>query len=85
MLTGYNENMIITVRTQLLNEGDNIVIHITRKIINKLNGKTSTETIYREVVEINNKIIYCQTFYSDFYSQFYNAVFISAVYQLDRK
>jgi hypothetical protein len=45
------ENMIITVRTQLLHEGENIVIHITRKIINKLTGKTSTETVYREVVE----------------------------------
>ena len=49
--------MIVTIRTQLLYDNESFVVLITKHIINKLNGRSKVDIIYREVVSDSVDII----------------------------
>lgn len=51
IITKNTERIILTIRTQLLDESDKFVLLITEKIINKITMKTSTKVLFRK--EIN--------------------------------
>ena len=56
-ITKETDTQIITIHTQLLDEPDEIVVLITKKVVDKTNGKSTTETLYRNGVDITPAII----------------------------